>query len=142
MEKTFLPTNSSDNKTWYLIDGENKTVGRVSSIISQILRGKHKPDFSYHLETGDNMIVINAEKLKLTGNKDLTKVYFKHTGRPGSKKTKSFKQLLEEIPGRILETSVAGMLPKTPLGRKLIRNLKVYRNSEHPHAAQQPIKIL
>ena len=88
------------------------------------------------------MIVINAEKLKLTGNKDLTKVYFSHTGRPGSKKTKSFKQLLEEIPGRILETSVAGMLPKTPLGRKLIRNLKVYRNSEHPHAAQQPIKIL
>jgi len=143
MKNTFLPCkNSLEDKTWYLINAENKTLGRVSSQIAQILIGKHKSDYSYHLDTGDYIIVINAEKIKLSGQKPNTKVYYSHSGRPGGMKTKTFNQLINYLPERIIEKSIKGMLPKGPLGRNLFRKLKVYATDEHPHAAQQPILIL
>ena len=143
MKNTFLPTkNSLSNKTWYLIDAENKTLGRVASQIAQILIGKHKSDYSYHLDTGDYIVVINAEKIMLSGKKTKTKLYYSHSGRPGGMKTKTFSQLQSYIPERIIEKSVKGMLPKGPLGRNLFRKLKVYATNEHPHVAQQPILIL
>jgi large subunit ribosomal protein L13 len=143
MKNTFLPTkNSLSNKTWYLINAENKTLGRVASQIAQILIGKHKSDYSYHLDTGDYIVVINAEKIMLSGKKPQTKLYYSHSGRPGGMKTKTFSQLQSYIPERIIEKSVKGMLPKGPLGRNLFRKLKVYATNEHPHVAQQPILIL
>jgi large subunit ribosomal protein L13 len=143
MKNTFLPTkNSLSNKTWYLINAENKTLGRVASQIAQILIGKHKSDYSYHLDTGDYIVVINAEKIMLSGKKPQTKLYYSHSGRPGGMKTKTFSQLQSYMPERIIEKSVKGMLPKGPLGRNLFRKLKVYATNEHPHVAQQPILIL
>ena len=143
MKNTFLPTtNALNDKTWYLIDAENKTLGRVATQIAQILMGKHKSDYSYHLDTGDYIVVINAEKIMLTGQKSKTKLYYSHSGRPGGMKTKTFEQLKDYMPERIIEKSVKGMLPKGPLGRNLFRKLKVYAKDEHPHIAQQPILIL
>ena len=143
MKNTFLPTkNSLEDKTWYLINAENKTLGRVASQIAQILMGKHKSDYSYHLDTGDYIIVVNAEKIVLTGQKAKTKLYYSHSGRPGGMKTKTFLHLQNSMPQRIIEKSVKGMLPKGPLGRSLFRKLKVYAKDEHPHIAQQPILIL
>jgi len=143
MKNTFLPSENSLNcKTWYLINAENKTLGRVASQIAQILMGKHNSNYSYHLDTGDYIVVINAEKIMLTGQKSKTKLYYSHSGRPGAMKTKTFEQLKDYMPERIIEKSVKGMLPKGPLGRNLFRKLKVYATDEHPHAAQQPILIL
>jgi len=143
MKNTFLPTTKSLNeKTWYLIDAENKTLGRVSTQIAQILMGKHKSDYSYHLDTGDYVIVINAEKIMLTGQKTKTKLYYSHSGRPGGMRIQTFLQLKNCIPERIMEKSVQGMLPKGSLGRNLFRKLKIYAKNEHPHMAQQPILLL
>ena len=143
MKNTFLPTNNLLNeKTWYLIDAENKTLGRVSTQIAQILIGKHKSDYSYHLDTGDYIVVINAEKIILTGQKQKTKLYYSHSGRPGGMKIQTFSQLQNYMPERIIEKAVKGMLPKGSLGRSLFRKLKVYAKDEHPHIAQQPILIL
>ena len=143
MKNTFLPTNNLLNeKTWYLIDAENKTLGRVSTQIAQILIGKHKSDYSYHLDTGDYIVVINAEKIILTGQKQKTKLYYSHSGRPGGMKIQTFSQLQNYMPERIIEKAVKGMLPKGSLGRKLFRKLKVYAKDEHPHIAQQPTLIL
>jgi large subunit ribosomal protein L13 len=143
MKNTFLPIkNELQEKTWYLINAEDKTLGRVATQIAQILIGKHKSDFTYHLDTGDYIVVINAEKIKVTGQKQKTKLYYSHSGRPGGMKIKTFSELNEYIPERIIEKAVKGMLPKGPLGRNLFRKLKVYRTNEHPHVAQQPILIL
>lgn len=143
MKNTFLPTNNLLNeKTWYLIDAENKTLGRVSTQIAQILIGKHKSDYSYHLDTGDYIVVINAEKIILTGQKQKTKLYYSHSGRPGGMKIQTFSQLQNYMPERIIEKAVQGMLPKGSLGRNLFRTLKVYATNEHPHVAQQPILIV
>jgi large subunit ribosomal protein L13 len=143
MKNTFLPSTSAlNNKTWYLIDAENKTLGRVATQIAQILIGKHKSDYSYHLDTGDYIIVINAEKIIVTGQKAKTKLYCSHSGRPGGMKIQTFSQLQSYMPERIIEKAVKGMLPKGSLGRSLFRKLKVYAKDEHPHIAQQPILIL
>jgi large subunit ribosomal protein L13 len=143
MKNTFLPTkNLLNEKTWYLIVAENKTLGRVATQISQILIGKHKYDYSYHLDTGDYVVVINAEKIIVSGQKDKMKKYYSHSGRPGGMKIKTFEQLKSYMPERIIEKAVQGMLPKGSLGKNLYRKLKVYSNDEHPHTAQQPILIL
>ena len=143
MKNTFLPTkNSLSNKTWYLINAENKTLGRVASQIAQILIGKHKSDYSYHLDTADHIVVINAEKIMLSGKKPQTKLYYSHSGRPGGMKIQTFSQLQNYMPERIIEKAVQGMLPKGSLGRNLFRKLKVYATNEHPHVAQQPILIV
>jgi large subunit ribosomal protein L13 len=143
MKNTFLPsTNSLNEKTWYLIDAENKTLGRVATQIAQILIGKHKSDYSYHLDTGDYIVVINAEKIIVSGQKAKTKLYCSHSGRPGGMKIQTFSQLQNYMPERIIEKAVKGMLPKGSLGRNLFRKLKVYATDEHPHIAQQPILIL
>jgi large subunit ribosomal protein L13 len=140
MKNTFLPTKNSLNaKTWYIIDAENKTLGRVTTQIAQILIGKHKSDYTYHLDTGDYVIVINAEKITVSGRKE--KLYYSHSGRPGGLKIKTFTQLKSSIPERIIEKAVKGMLPKGPLGRNLFKKLKVYATNEHPHIAQQPTLI-
>ncbi|MGK7933118.1 MAG: 50S ribosomal protein L13 [Microcystaceae cyanobacterium] len=138
MNKTVLPTIDTLDKTWYVIDATDQRLGRLASEIAKILRGKNKPTFTPHMDTGDHVIVINAEKVVVTGRKPQQKLYRRHSGRPGGMKTETFEKLQARIPERIVEKAVKGMLPKNSLGRKLFTNLKVYKGSEHPHQAQQP----
>jgi large subunit ribosomal protein L13 len=138
MNKTILPTVDTLDKKWYVIDATDQRLGRLASEIAQILRGKKKPIFTPHMDTGDHVIVINAEKVVVTGRKPQQKLYRRHSGRPGGMKTETFEKLQARIPERIIEKAVKGMLPKNALGRKLFTNLKVYKGSEHPHQAQQP----
>ena len=125
-------------KKWHLIDAEGLVVGRLASIVANILRGKHKPIFTPHVDTGDYLVVINAEKIAVTGNKLEDKNYHRFTGHIGNLKTTSLKDMLARHPERVIEIGVKGMLPKTPLGRAMFRKLKVYAGTEHPHTAQQP----
>ena len=138
MIKTHVPPVDSIEKKWYVIDATDKRLGRLASEIAQILRGKNKPTYTPHMDTGDFAIVINAEKVQVTGKKRSQKLYRRHSGRPGGMKVETFDKLQARIPERIIEKAVKGMLPKNALGRKLFTNLKVYAGSEHPHAAQQP----
>lgn len=138
MKDTFIPSKNYILKKWYIIDAQNQTLGRLSTKISQILMGKEKPTFTPFLETGDNIIVINAEKINVTGNKEKQKLYRNHSGRPGGMRVESFSKLCERRPEKIIEHAVKGMLPKGPLGRRIYTNLKVYKGSEHPHIAQTP----
>ena len=138
MIKTHVPPVDSIEKKWYVIDATDKRLGRLASEIAQILRGKNKPTYTPHMDTGDFAIVINAEKVEVTGKKRSQKLYRRHSGRPGGMKTETFDKLQARIPERIIEKAVKGMLPKNALGRKLFTNLKVYAGPEHPHAAQQP----
>ncbi len=136
--KSFMAKTDEINRKWYIIDAEDKVLGRLASEISTILTGKHKPTYTPHLDTGDYVIVINADKVKLTGKKldQMNHVY--HTGYPGGLKEVPYSRLIEEKPERIIELTVKGMLPKSSLGKKMIKKLKVYRGSEHNHEAQQP----
>ena len=136
--KTLSPKPETVESKWYLVDAEDQVLGRLCSRIAFILRGKHHPEFSPHWDLGDHVVVINAEKVRLTGNKANSKSYFRYTGFPGGERHTSFKQMIQEKPERVIEHAVWGMLPKNRLGRKLIRKLKVYRGGEHPHQAQQP----
>ncbi|BAO43098.1 50S ribosomal protein L13 [Thiolapillus brandeum] len=125
-------------RDWYVVDAEGKTLGRMASEIARHLKGKHKPIYTPHVDTGDYVVVINAEKLHVTGNKMQDKMYYHHTGYVGNLKSINLAKLLEKAPERVLETAVKGMLPRNPLGRAMFRKLKVYAGSEHPHTAQQP----
>ncbi len=136
--KTFSAKPESVQRDWYIVDAENKTLGRLSTEIARRLRGKHKPEYTPHVDTGDYIIVINAEKVHVTGNKRTDKIYHHHTGYPGGLKSISFEKLIERAPERVIETAVKGMLPKNPLGRAMYKKMKVYAGSEHPHTAQQP----
>jgi large subunit ribosomal protein L13 len=136
--KTRSIKQSEINKKWWLVDAQGQTLGRFSSKIAQILRGKHKVDFTPNMDMGDFVIVINAEKVKLTGTKENDKVYFRHTGYPGGVKETKYSEMLQKFPERIVENAVKGMLPHNRLGRKILLNLKVYKGQEHPHLAQQP----
>ncbi|QVL52544.1 MAG: 50S ribosomal protein L13 [Cyanobium sp. M30B3] len=138
MNKTPLPSVDSLDRQWYLVDAENQTLGRLASEVASVLRGKNKPTYTPHLDTGDFVIVINADKIRVSGNKPTQKLYRRHSGRPGGMKTETFAHLQARIPERIVEKAVKGMLPHNALGRQLFRKLKVYKGSEHPHAAQQP----
>ena len=136
--KTFSAKPAEVKRDWYLVDASDKTLGRLAAEIARRLRGKHKPEFTPHVDTGDYIVVINAEKIRVTGNKRTDKMYHHHTGYIGNLKSIPFDKLMDKAPERILETAVKGMLPKNPLGRAMFRKLKVYAGPEHQHAAQQP----
>ena len=136
--KTFSATPSDIEKNWVVIDAEGQVLGRVASLIAATLRGKTKPEFTPHMDTGDNVIVINAEKVVLTGNKSTQKEYFRYTGYPGGERFKTVAEALVNDPTLIVTNAVKGMLPKNKLGRKLLTNLRVYAGPVHPHAAQKP----
>ncbi len=139
--KTFTAKNESVRREWFVVDATDKTLGRLSTEIANRLRGKHKPEFTPHVDTGDYVVVVNAEKVKVTGNKTTDKQYYHHTGFPGGIKSASFEQLIERHPERVITAAVKGMMPKNKLSRAMLGKLKVYAGSEHPHAAQQP-KVL
>tara|TARA_B100000941_G_C28487060_1_gene545621 strand:- start:452 stop:883 length:432 start_codon:yes stop_codon:yes gene_type:complete len=139
--KTESIKSSEIVRDWYIVDAKDKTLGRLASSIAQILRGKNKVNFSPNLDMSDFIIVINADKVVLTGNKQNTKEYWRHTGYPGGQKTVSFKKMLEQKPDQIIRSAVKGMLPHNKLGRKLLNHLKVYSGSSHPHGAQLPKEL-
>lgn len=141
MNKTYLPNPTTLERQWYIIDADGLRLGRLASEIAKILRGKNKPTYTPHLDTGDFVIVINAEKVAVTGRKASQKLYRRHSGRPGGMKVESFEKLQARIPERILEQAVRGMLPKNRLGRQLFTKLKVYAGTEHPHQAQKPLVL-
>ena len=136
--KTFSAKSHEVKREWFVIDATDKVLGRVASEVAHRLRGKHKPEFTPHVDTGDDIVVINAAKLRVTGNKGLQKTYFRHTGYPGGIYETNFDKMQAKFPGRVLEKAVKGMLPKGPLGYAMIKKLKVYGDNNHPHAAQQP----
>lgn len=136
--KTFSAKAEEINREWFLIDAEGKTLGRMASEIALRLRGKHKPEFTPHVDTGDYIVVVNAEKLVVTGNKLNDKMYHHHTGFVGNLKSINLKDLLQKHPERVIEKAVKGMLPKNSLGRQMYRKLKVYAGPSHPHEAQEP----
>ncbi|MCU7959515.1 MAG: 50S ribosomal protein L13 [gamma proteobacterium symbiont of Bathyaustriella thionipta] len=136
---TTVSTKPSEiSRNWYLVDAENKTLGRLASEIAHRLRGKHKPEYTPHVDTGDYIVVVNAEKVRVTGNKMKDKMYYHHTGYVGNLKSINLEKLLAKAPERVLETAVKGMMPKNKLGRAMFKKLKVYAGAEHQHASQQP----
>ncbi len=137
-QTTFSIKESEIQKKWYLVDAEGKVLGRLATEVASILRGKNKPTFTPHMDMGDNVIIINAKKVLLTGSKSEDKEYFTHSRYPGGKKFTNIKKIMSEKPEFVIEHAVWGMLPKTKLGRKIIKNLKVYAGPEHPHKAQTP----
>ena len=139
--KTETLKSSDIVRDWHLVDAEGKTLGRLASSIAQILRGKNKVNFSYHLDMSDFIVVINAEKISLSGNKKDSKEYWRHTGYPGGQKVVSYKKMIKERPEKVIENAVKGMLPHNKLGRKLLRHLNVYSGSIHPHEAQKPKEL-
>lgn len=139
--KTFFATNETVKRDWVLLDADGKTLGRLATEIAHRLRGKHKPEYTPHVDTGDYVVVINAAKIHATGNKQKGKVYWRHTGYPGGIKSTTLGEMLDKTPERVIEKAVKGMLPKGPLGYAQFRKLKVYAGAEHPHAAQQPVTI-
>lgn len=139
--KTFSAKPADIKKNWLLLDAEDVPLGRLSSKVASLLRGKHKPEFTPHMDTGDHVIVINAEKVALTGSKMTNKLYFRHTGYPGGEKFTSAEEMLEKDPTSLVMKAVKGMLPKNKLGRKMLTNLRVYAGPVHTQAAQKPEKI-
>lgn len=139
--KTFSAKPAELRRDWYLVDATGKTLGRLAAEIASRLRGKHKPEYTPHVDTGDYIIVVNAAKLRVSGNKLKDKRYHRHTGYIGNLKTVSLGKLLDEQPERVIELAVKGMLPRGPLGRKMLGKLRVFAGGEHNHAAQQPIPL-
>ncbi|CAK0758979.1 50S ribosomal subunit protein L13 [Gammaproteobacteria bacterium] len=136
--KTFSAKPETVQHNWYVVDAAGKTLGRLASEIARRLRGKHKPEYTPHVDTGDYIVVINAAKVRVTGNKVDDKQYYRHTGYPGGLKVSNFAKLIQKDPGEVIEHAVRGMLPKNPLGRAMFRKLKVYPGADHLHIAQQP----
>jgi len=139
--KTFSAKTHEVKRDWYVVDANEKVLGRLATEIARRLRGKHKAEYTPHVDTGDYIVVINAEKIAVTGRKFKEKMYYNHSGFPGGIKSISFDKLQEKNPVRIIERAVKGMLPKNPLGREMYRKLKIYVGTEHPHAAQQPKQL-
>lgn len=138
MRTTFMANPQNVERKWYVVDAEGKTLGRLASQVAAILRGKHKPTFTPHVDCGDYVIIVNAERIKVTGKKYTDKIYYRHSGYPGGQKAISFEQMIAKRPVRVLELAIKGMLPHNRLGRQMYRKLKVYAGPEHPHAAQKP----
>ncbi|KZX86457.1 50S ribosomal protein L13 [Oleiphilus sp. HI0009] len=136
--KTLSAKPESVKRDWYVVDATDKTLGRLSTEIARRLRGKHKPEYTPHVDTGDYIVVVNAEKVAVTGKKASDKIYHHHTGYIGGLKSISFEKLIDKAPERVIEGAVKGMLPRGPLGRAMFKKLKVYAGNEHPHTAQQP----
>ena len=141
MNNTYLPPQDSIERDWYVVDAADQRLGRLASEIAMVLRGKNKPEYTPHMDTGGFVIVVNAEKVRVTGKKRTQKLYRRHSGRPGGMKTETFAQLQDRLPERIVEHAVKGMLPKNSLGRQLFTKLKVYAGTDHPHQAQQPQEL-
>lgn len=139
--KTVSANKATVNKEWVVIDATDVVLGRLSSEVAKLLRGKHKPNFTPHVDCGDNVIIINAEKVRLTGRKLSDKVYLRHTGHPGGQRSQNAQEIMDKYPERLIEKAVKGMLPKSRLGRAIYKNLYVYVGSEHKHEAQQPKEI-
>lgn len=138
IQKTHFTTPDEIERKWFVVDVQGKTLGRVASEIAQILRGKHKPSFVPNLDVGDFVVVVNCEKIHVTGRRLDQKLYYRHSGYPGGLYHRTLREMLQRTPERVIRFAVKGMLPKGPLGRDMLRKLKVYAGSEHPHAAQQP----
>lgn len=136
--KTYMATPSTIERKWYVVDAEGQTLGRLASEVAAVLRGKHKPTYTPHLDTGDFVIVVNADKIKLTGRKESQKMYYRFTGYVGNMKEITYKNMMEKHPERIVEIAVKGMIPHNALGRQVLSKLHVYADSEHPHQAQKP----
>ncbi|MCB1674833.1 MAG: 50S ribosomal protein L13 [Halioglobus sp.] len=136
--KTYSAKPAEVTRDWFVVDADGKTLGRLASEIAHRLRGKHKAEYTPHVDTGDYIVVINAEKVRVTGAKTTDKIYHHHTGYPGGLKSISFEKLIDKAPERVIQGAVRGMLPHNPLGRAMFKKLKVYAGAEHPHAAQQP----
>jgi large subunit ribosomal protein L13 len=136
--KTFSAKPQEVKREWFVIDATDKVLGRVATEVALRLRGKHKPEYTPHVDTGDHIVIINAEKIAVTGNKEEDKVYYRHTGFPGGIKDVNVRELREKAPTRILENAVRGMMPKNALGRAMLKKLHIYAGSEHKHTAQQP----
>lgn len=139
--KTFLPEKNAIERKWWIVDAEGKTLGRLSTAIADVLRGKNKPEYTPFFDTGDFVIIINAEKIKLTGNKTEQKMYYKHSGYMGGIKETTIKRMLTNHPERVIKNAVRGMLPKNKLNRKILKKLKVYAGEKHNHIAQRPEKL-
>lgn len=139
--KTFSIKAHEIKRSWYVVDGESKILGRLATNIAKILRGKHKPEYTPHMDTGDYIIVINADKIQVTANKALNKKYYRHSGYPGGIYVRNFLELQKKFPGKALEKAVQGMLPKGPLGYAMLKKLKVYSGNSHEHGAQKPIDL-
>ena len=141
MNKTTTPSLTSIHRNWFVVDAKKKTLGRLATEVANILRGKNKPTFTPHLDTGDFVIVVNAEMVEVSGNKASQKLYRRHSGRPGGMKVEKFETLQARIPERIIEQAVKGMLPHNSLGRQQFKKLKVYKGADHPHSAQNPVLL-
>ncbi len=141
MKKTYVTKPAEIERSWHVVDAEGKTLGRLATGIAQILRGKHKPIFSPSVDCGDYVVVINSEKIHVTGRRKDQKIYYRHSGYTGGLTEITLRQQLEKYPNRVMESAVRGMLPKNPLGRKMFKKLKVYAGPEHPHEAQQPTEL-
>lgn len=139
--KTYMPKASDIKRDWYLVDAEGQVLGRLATEIASILRGKNKPEYTPHMDMGDFVVVVNADKIVVTGKKEQQKLYRRHTGYPGGLREVPFERMMEKHPERILEKAIRGMLPKNTLGRQMYRKLKVYAGPHHKHQAQQPVKI-
>lgn len=139
--KTFSAKPETVKRDWYVLDAEGLTLGRLATEVASRLRGKHKPEYTPHVDTGDYIVIVNAEKVHVTGNKAQDKIYYSHSGFPGGIKSITFDKLIQRAPERVIESAVKGMLPKNPLGRAMYRKLKVYKGAAHPHAAQQPQEL-
>ena len=138
MKRTYVTKPEDIERKWYVVDAKGQTLGRLASEVAQVVRGKHKPIYTPAADVGDYVIVVNAEKIHVTGRKLDQKMYYRHSGYPGGLKEMSLRRMLEERPTRVIELAVRGMLPKNRLGRKMIKKLKVYAGADHPHEAQQP----
>jgi len=136
--KTYVATPTNRQRDWYVVDAEGKTLGRLATQLADALRGKRKPDFTPHIDTGDFVVVINAEKIRVTGDKMNSKIYWRHSGYPGGIKSRTLGEMLEKQPEEVIRKAVRGMLPRTKLGRQQLMKLKIYAGSDHPHAAQLP----
>jgi large subunit ribosomal protein L13 len=139
--KTYSAKPNSVSQDWYVVDAAGKTLGRLATEVAHRLRGKHKPEYTPHVDTGDYIVIVNAEKVHVTGKKATDKIYHSHTGYPGGLKSISFEKLIDKAPERAIQSAVKGMLPKNPLGREMFKKLKVYAGNEHPHLAQQPKEL-
>ncbi len=136
--KTYIPKKDDIQREWFVIDAKDQTLGRLATQVAVLLRGKHKPIYAPHMDVGDFVIIINADKIRVTGNKLDQKVYYRHSGYPGGIKSRTLREQLNRFPDRVIRTAVRGMLPKNSLGRHMIKKLKVYAGDKHPHQAQQP----
>jgi len=140
--KTYFANNENVENKWYVVDAAGKVLGRLSTQIAMRLRGKHKPEYTPHADAGDYIIVINADKIRVTGNKAQDKIYYDHSGFPGGLKETPYEKLQEKDPVQIVERAIKGMIPRNPLGRAMLSKLKVYAGAEHPHVAQQPVELI